>query len=90
MNIKITYAIGLMSGTSLDGLDLVYVKFAYENRYRFEILSHTTVKYSDYWKGQLQCGIQLEQDALYELDLNYGAYLGTMAVSYTHLTLPTS
>ena len=76
MNIKITYAIGMMSGTSLDGLDLVYVKFAYENRYRFEILSHATVKYSDHWKGQLQCGIQLEQDALYELDLNYGAYLG--------------
>ena len=82
MNIKITYAIGLMSGTSLDGLDLVYVKFAHENRYRFEILSHTTVKYSDHWKGQLQCGIQLEQDALYELDLNYGAYLGTMVCEF--------
>ena len=82
MNTKITYAIGLMSGTSLDGLDLVYVKFAYENRYRFEILSHATVKYSDHWKGQLQCGIQLEQDALYELDLNYGAYLGTMVCEF--------
>ena len=32
------YVIGLMSGTSLDGLDLVYVKIELDKGYHFEIL----------------------------------------------------
>jgi len=38
MSVKIWHAIGLMSGTSLDGVDLVSVKFWFDNRYHFEIL----------------------------------------------------
>ena len=54
MNGKSVNAIGLMSGTSLDGLDIVYVKFAIDDDYRFKILSKETVQYSSDWKLKLQ------------------------------------
>ena len=37
-------AIGLMSGTSLDGLDVCYVKFEKKQHWNFEILHAETVK----------------------------------------------
>jgi len=70
------HAIGLMSGTSLDGLDLVYVKFVYKGTYQFEILAQETVKYSDQWRVKLQQAIHLDSDGLNELDLEYGTFLG--------------
>ena len=44
-------AIGLMSGSSLDGLDIALVKFNEENdKYRFQILEAETLPYPDHWK----------------------------------------
>ena len=71
-----TYAIGLMSGTSLDGLDLVFVKFKYGNSYQFEILSQETVKYSKEWRSKLKNGIHTKDKGLEVLDIEYGAFLG--------------
>jgi anhydro-N-acetylmuramic acid kinase len=73
---KKMHTIGLMSGTSLDGLDLVYVKFLYDSSYRFEIIAHETVKYSDEWRENLKNGIHLNAGELETLDLYYGTFLG--------------
>ena len=54
MNDDFFYAIGLMSGTSLDGLDIVYVKFQKSDYANFEILLAQTISYSDIWKERLQ------------------------------------
>ena len=62
MNGDFVYAIGLMSGTSLDGLDIVYVKFDKKNLSDFEILLTETVPYSNFWKEKLQNGIKLPVD----------------------------
>ncbi len=70
-----TYAIGLMSGTSLDGLDLVYVKFTYGDSYQFEIRSQETIKYSNEWRDKLKHGIHLDDENLEVIDGEYGAYL---------------
>ena len=40
------YVIGLMSGTSLDGVDLVYVKISRNKAYDFEILQTKSINYS--------------------------------------------
>lgn len=76
MNDDFIYAIGLMSGTSLDGLDMVYVKFQKSNYANFEILSAETINYSDIWKERLQSAINLDKKGISILHYEYGAFLG--------------
>ena len=68
--------IGLMSGTSLDGVDLVYVKFEKDNYNDFEILHAITIPYTLEWKQLLQNAIHFPEKKLNDLDLVYGKYLG--------------
>ena len=72
------YAIGLMSGTSLDGVDLVYVKFHFDEDYSFEIQCSETYAYSSNWKQKLQEAFLHDKDHLSELDYEYGRYLGDL------------
>ena len=44
---KSFYVIGLMSGTSLDGVDLVYVKFNKSEEWNFDIINSKTYPYKD-------------------------------------------
>ena len=46
--------IGLMSGTSLDGLDIVYVNFKYEKYWKYEIINSKTYRYEDKWVSLLK------------------------------------
>lgn len=70
------FVIGVMSGTSLDGIDLVYVRFDNENYSNFEILNSQTIAYSEIWKQQLQNGIDAPEEELKDLDIVYGQFLG--------------
>lgn len=70
------YVIGLMSGTSLDGIDLIYVKFNNSNYKNFEIIASKTISYSKQWKHNLQQAITFSKEKLKELDVNYGKLLG--------------
>jgi len=54
MEIKDYHVIGLMSGTSLDGMDLVYVHFSYKNEWNFDIKAAQTFPYSREWVSTLQ------------------------------------
>jgi len=71
-------AIGVMSGTSLDGLDLVYVKFNSSKTYSFEILQAETLKYSEYWKNTLLSAFDKSPDKLIGLSRDYGILLAEM------------
>lgn len=72
------YVIGLMSGTSLDGVDLVYVSFEEEVNYNFEIICAKTYPYSEDWKSKLQNAFIQSSDVVEQLDLDYGIYLGNL------------
>ncbi|WP_282071698.1 anhydro-N-acetylmuramic acid kinase [Polaribacter atrinae] len=76
MNKSDVFIIGLMSGTSLDGIDLVYVRFDKESYQDFSILHSKTVSYSEEWKTTLQDAIHSSSDDLRGLDINYGKLLG--------------
>ena len=73
---KTYFAIGLMSGTSLDGLDICYAKFQNFTNWEFEILKTETIPYSPEWKNRLQNAILLSAEDLLVLDKEYGFYLG--------------
>ncbi|WP_422092236.1 anhydro-N-acetylmuramic acid kinase [Tenacibaculum ovolyticum] len=76
MNGDYCFIIGLMSGTSLDGIDLVYVKFNKKNYKSFKILATNTISYSDKWKNELKTAIHFSKEDLIILDIEYGKLLG--------------
>jgi len=41
--------IGVMSGTSLDGVDLVFTEITFKNHIDFSILASETIPYSAAW-----------------------------------------
>ena len=45
-----TNIIGLMSGSSLDGIDLVDVDFWHDGKWHFEIVAKDNYDYNDDWK----------------------------------------
>lgn len=76
-SIKQFHGIGLMSGTSLDGLDIAWCQFQ-ENRnwWAFKILKATTLQYSADWKSKLLRAHLLAADDLLALHSEYGHWLG--------------
>ncbi|EJL69031.1 anhydro-N-acetylmuramic acid kinase [Chryseobacterium populi] len=72
----ILHAIGLMSGTSLDGLDICFVKFEKHDSWNFQILKAETVSYPKDWENRLRNSINLSAEELLELNAEYGFYLG--------------
>jgi len=76
--IKKSYkVIGLMSGTSLDGLDITYCNF-YEKNYRwdFELLKNDTLEYPSYLLGKLKKSTSLSGLELSNLDIDLGQFIG--------------
>jgi len=70
-------AIGLMSGTSLDGLDICLARFEKQNSvWKFQILHAETISYSKDLEDQLRNSIHLSAKKLLELHSEYGFYLG--------------
>lgn len=70
------YVIGVMSGTSLDGVDLCYVRFSKENIANFSILKTQTIPYSKQRKKTLQHAFFANASDLQSLDKSYGEWLG--------------
>lgn len=75
--------IGLMSGSSLDGVDIAYVNFSHDNKtWFFQIVEAGNVPYSEYWKEQLSLAFNKDKEELKELDKEYGKYLGTITKKF--------
>ena len=80
---KETIAIGLMSGSSLDGLDLALVRFQEEGgKYRFQILQAETLPYPESWTKQLSEAFHKQPEDLVQLNKDYGRYLGERVLSF--------
>lgn len=72
--------IGLMSGTSLDGLDIAYCNFTNESgRWQFKLIQSEFVAYADAFRDQLKNSIDLSAIELLVLNNQYGEWLGQKA-----------
>ncbi len=75
---KLKYkVIGVMSGTSLDGLDLAYVEFIFNDSWTFEIIIAETVGYSEEWNQVLKNLITNSVDELLAIDKEYTSFLAS-------------
>ncbi|SEP54675.1 anhydro-N-acetylmuramic acid kinase [Flavobacterium urocaniciphilum] len=71
--------IGVMSGTSLDGVDLAHIKFEINNhKWSYEIYECDTISYSNEIISKLKNGINFSKDELSELNLEYTNLLGNI------------
>lgn len=74
--IKNNYSVvGVMSGTSLDGVDLVYAQFEYRDTWDFKIICAETVSYSESWYSVLKQLVTCSLDELKSIDDDYTVYL---------------
>ena len=67
--------IGVMSGTSLDGIDLVYINFDYKNSWSYKILEAETIPYPLNWQETLAEAIDFSKERLERLNKKYTSYL---------------
>jgi len=74
--------IGVMSGTSLDGIDLVYAKFCLDETWSFEIVHAQTVEYHSYWYDTLKELVNKSIKELKEIDTNYTEYLANVIKNF--------
>jgi anhydro-N-acetylmuramic acid kinase len=75
--------IGLMSGSSLDGLDIAYVHL-HENggKWNFEIIQAACLTYCEIWKKKLQLATTLNALEYQLLHTAYGHYIGEQVNSF--------
>ncbi len=67
--------IGVMSGTSLDGIDLVYAHFKLQDKWTFDILYSETIAYSDFWVDELRNLVDKSLNELKLIDEKYTKFL---------------
>ncbi|MDX1349638.1 MAG: anhydro-N-acetylmuramic acid kinase [Putridiphycobacter sp.] len=76
---KAATILGLMSGTSIDGLDLCLARFELiNNSYVYQILKADSVPYSQSWQEKLKSATQLSGEALSLLNIEVGQYFGQL------------
>ena len=71
--------IGVMSGTSLDGVDLAQIQLTLQNnKWTFKIIESETVRYEQNWVNQLKLAVDYPETELEKLNAAYTKLLGTI------------
>ncbi len=71
--------LGLMSGTSLDGLDFALVELSQLNgKYTSSLIHSKTIPYTNHWEGRLKAARLLSGLKLTQLHIDYGRLLGDL------------
>jgi len=77
MTEKIKYTIlGVMSGTSLDGIDLTICTFTKNQEWEYKIEKSNTLKYSISWKSKLATLHTQNKGIIEQTDIQFGQYIG--------------
>lgn len=83
LNSQIYNVIGLMSGTSLDGLDIAFCRFTVDkNKWDYEIVKAETKAYSEEWKRKLLSLEKADALAFQEIHTDFGFYCGRLVSDF--------
>lgn len=74
--------IGVMSGTSLDGVDIAYCEFTFDNQWHFTIKHAKTFPYNETWRLRLSELKNQSGEILAKTDAYYGKYIGSLIHSF--------
>ena len=74
--------IGLMSGTSVDGLDICYVSFDNHDPSKYEIIDCETIDYDDNLKTKLKYVIEMDNDQIKQIDKEFGEFIGLNVLKF--------
>ncbi|MEO1033054.1 MAG: anhydro-N-acetylmuramic acid kinase [Bacteroidota bacterium] len=74
--------IGVMSGTSLDGIDIIYATYVLDNVWTFKIHQSETVKYDEYWTTILGQLVHKSMEELQDIDMDYSKYLASTILDF--------
>ena len=74
--------IGLMSGTSVDGLDICYVSFDNHDPSKYEIIDCETIDYDDNLKTKLKNVIEMDNDQIKQIDKEFGEFIGLNVLKF--------
>jgi anhydro-N-acetylmuramic acid kinase len=70
--------IGVMSGTSADGLDIACCRFTYETaNWKFLITEATSIEYNEEWRKKLLEAIYSDTSGILNLDIEFGEFIGS-------------
>jgi anhydro-N-acetylmuramic acid kinase len=76
------HAIGMMSGTSLDGLDIAWCRFTRREKWEFKIQSANTIPYTAAWKKKLASAHLLSGEDLLILHGEFGEFMGRCCAEF--------
>jgi len=68
--------LGLMSGSSLDGIDLALCEFTHDTAWSYKIFKATTLPYTRFWVNKIKSPYLLTGLELIELDHSLGKFYG--------------
>ncbi len=75
--------IGLMSGTSMDGLDIAYCEFIEQSpHWGFKIVKAATIPYPVIWQERLRSAPSSSALEFVKTDADYGHYLGKVTTEF--------
>jgi len=75
--------IGIMSGTSLDGIDLAYCTFLFKDQRWHYLIHHAqTIPYDKEWKAILSQLPERNNDEIQKVNIDYGMSIGQSTASF--------